>query len=275
MDYQSFVEFSKKNCHLDEAIIKYMIKYYLKVESIQEINISNYKMNDYLRKLKKIEEGYPVQYIIGDVDFYGYTFKVKPGVLIPRFETEQLVFYTKKYIDQYFSDQLMLLDIGTGTGVIGLTIKKLFPQIKVTMVDISIKALKLARINADHLNEKVTIYKSNMLDEVIKTNEKFDVIISNPPYVKTDEEIMKIVEEHEPKKALYGGERGLKYYKKILANAKKVLKDKGLIAFEIGPTQALDIIKIANHFFEGCSYEIKKDFQGRDRMFFLLYNLDD
>lgn len=275
MDYQTLLELSRKESHLDDKTIKYVLKYYLKVEPTLKMKIGQTKIDDYLRQLQKINEGYPIQYIVGNVDFYGYSFKVKPGVLIPRFETEQLVFRTKKYIDKYFSNKVSLLDIGTGTGVIGLTLKKEVPKIDVTMVDISAKALKLAKVNASHLNEDVTIYKSDMLDEVIRLNEKFDIIISNPPYLTKDEEIMEVVRRYEPSKALYGGKKGLKYYKVILANAKKVLKDRGLIAFEIGSSQTLDIIKIANKYFKDSPYEIKKDFQGRDRMFFLFYNLND
>jgi release factor glutamine methyltransferase len=114
-----------------------------------------------------------------------------------------------------------------------------------------------------------------MLEEVINRNEKYDILISNPPYLTKNEEIMDIVKNNEPSLALYGGDDGLKYYKIILANAKKILNDHAIIAFEIGASQASDIIKIAHEYFNDSPYEIKKDLEGRDRMFFLFYNLYD
>lgn len=276
MTYQELLQKSRSEYRLDEATINYMLKYYLKVNvGDNYVTVSKDKIEEYFKKLGELQEGQPIQYIVGDVDFYGYNFKVNPGVLIPRFETEELVYYTKEYINKHFKDSVSLIDVGTGSGVIGLSLKKEINNLKVTMTDISPEAIKLALNNAIRLNEDVTIYESDMLSETIKRREKYDIIISNPPYLMEDEEVMDVVKKYEPHLALYGGDGGLKYYKILLANAKSVLNDRGIVAFEIGATQAQDIKKIANQYFAGSEYEIKKDLEGRDRMFFLFYNLAD
>ncbi|MFA5407623.1 MAG: HemK family protein methyltransferase, partial [Bacilli bacterium] len=168
-----------------------------------------------------------------------------------------------------------LVDVGTGSGVIGLTLKKELPNLKVTLADISNTAIELAKENAKLLQLDAMICNSDMLTNIIKKGETFDVLISNPPYIAEEEPIMDIVKNNEPLLALYGGEKGLKYYDIILSQAKQVLNRKGLIAFEIGAGQARDICQLANKYFKGSRNEIKKDLQGRDRMFFLFYNLND
>lgn len=269
---------SKNDYQLNDDTIKYMFKYYLKLDENainDDISISDKKTNSYLKKAKALEKGMPIQYVVGNVDFYGHNFNVKPGVLIPRPETEQLVYYTLKYINQYFKDRPSVIDVGTGSGAIGLSLKKEIPNLKVTMTDISPSALRISRNNAKWLGEDVMIYKSDMLEKVIEKKEKYDVLISNPPYLTEDEEIMDIVKNNEPSIALYGGEKGLKYYEILLSSAKLIIKERALIAFEIGANQASDIIELANNHFNGSPYEIRKDLAGRDRMFFLFYNLID
>jgi release factor glutamine methyltransferase len=278
MKYKELVKKSREEYQLDNNTINYLIKNYLKLDnyaSITNVEISEDIVKGYFDKLSMLQKGLPLQYIIGNVDFYGYNYQVKGGVLIPRFETEMLVHYTKEYINKYFKGSASLVDIGTGSGAIGITLKKEIPSLEVTLTDISPIALKIATSNASNLDVDVTIYISDMLEEVINRNEKYDILISNPPYLTKNEEIMDIVKNNEPSLALYGGDDGLKYYKIILANAKKILNDHAIIAFEIGASQASDIIKIAHEYFNDSPYEIKKDLEGRDRMFFLFYNLYD
>ena len=124
------------------------------------------------------------------MDFYGYTFDVNPNVLIPRFETEQLVDNVIRYIKEYFQNGASVLDVATGSGVIGITLKKELYHLNVTLTDISKEALRVAAENAKKLNIDVKIYKSDMLDETINKEEKYDILISNPPYLTPDEEIM-------------------------------------------------------------------------------------
>ncbi|MEI3507710.1 MAG: HemK/PrmC family methyltransferase [Bacilli bacterium] len=135
------------------------------------------KLEDGIRML---EEGLPVQYIVGNVNFYGNTIKVNPDVLIPRFETELLVSKTIDYIKEYFDRDVEILDVGTGSGAIAIALKKSLDA-EVDAVDISVKALETARINATLNSVQINFFESDMLDGVI---DKYDVIISNPPYIE-------------------------------------------------------------------------------------------
>ena len=138
------------------------------------------------------------------------------------------------------------------------------------LVDISEKALEVTNKNCGNLNSKANVFQSDCLSNVEK---KYDIIISNPPYIKDDEEIEDIVKNNEPHKALYAGKDGLDCYKKILKNINKNLKEKFLIAFEIGADQAKDIESLANNYLKDIQIVIKKDLQGRDRMIFITSNL--
>ncbi|MFA5602399.1 MAG: peptide chain release factor N(5)-glutamine methyltransferase [Bacilli bacterium] len=214
----------------------------------------------------------PNQYIDGYTNFYGYDFKVNKHVLIPRFETEELVENTIIYIKKHFKNNINIVDIGTGSGIIGITLKKELPNINMTMTDISKKALKVAKYNANKLNIKANFIQGDLL--IPLKDKTFDVLISNPPYIKTNENIDPLVKNNEPHLALYGGLDGLKYYKILLKDAKKILKNKSLIALEIGADQKSDLIKLIKKYFPNSKYETKKDLQKRDRMLFVFNNID-
>ena len=139
------------------------------------------KLKDGLRRL---EQGEPVQYIVGNMDFYGFNFDIDSRVLIPRFETEELVEKTINYLKD-FNQDLSIIDLGTGSGCIAITLKKLLSSSNITAVDISKDALEVAKCNADKLDADVTFIESNMLTNVTG---KFDCIISNPPYIAYDED---------------------------------------------------------------------------------------
>lgn len=223
----------------------------------------------YLKELDAIENNKPLQYILGYTNFYGNKFIVNENVLIPRFETEELVENTLKLINKYMNHDIDIIDLGCGSGAIGLTLKDKLPNANVTLVDISDKALEVTKINSEKLKKDGEIIKSDMLDNVTK---KYDVIISNPPYIKIDEDIEDIVKENEPHLALYGGIDGLDYYKKILKNVSKNLKEKFIVAFEIGADQRDDITKLANTYLKDVKIICKKDMQERDRMLFIISN---
>lgn len=243
----------------------------LELLTMLDKEVDNDIVNTYKSKVAQVEEKKPVQYVIGNVNFYGNIFKVNKNVLIPRFETEELVDNTINYINSFFdTDNLDIIDLGTGSGCIGLTLKKNIPDSNVTLIDISKNALEVAKENADNLNLEVDLINNDMLEGIDK---KFDIIISNPPYIKLDEEIEDLVKDNEPHLALYGGVDGLEYYKKILAKAKDNVKDKYLIAFEIGDTLRDDIIKLAREYFPNSNIVAKKDIYERDRMVFIS-NLD-
>ena len=234
-----------------------------------DLFIEEEKVNLYKRAVCAVKEGTPIQYALGKVNFYGNEFIINENVLIPRFETEELVENTIKYIKKFFTEPVDIIDLGCGSGVIGLTLEKKISTNSVDLIDISEKALEVAHKNCGKLNSNAHLLKNDMLSNIEK---KYDVIISNPPYIKTGEEIEEIVKNNEPHLALYAGIDGMDCYKKILSEITKNLKEKFLIAFEIGNTQKEDIIKLVNTYLKDITIEVKKDLQQRDRMCFVFSN---
>ena len=219
--------------------------------------------------IKRLKVGEPVQYIVGDVDFYGYNFIVNKNVLIPRFETEELVSRTINYIHKYFgSNDLDIVDLGTGSGCIAITLNKEL-GCNVDAVDISPLALKVAKENNSRNMANVNFLEGNMLENITK---KYDIIISNPPYISYEEEIEEIVKNNEPHLALYAPNNGLYFYEKIIKSAVNNLKSCGLIAFEIGFTQGNEIMNIARKYFPQGKIWIEKDLQEKDRFIFIYNN---
>jgi len=270
MTVEELIVYGKSKIHSDYA--KMLLADLLNINSLELLNyldkIVDKELEEiYKEKVAQVQIKKPIQYVIGNVNFYGNIFKVNKNVLIPRFETEELVENTLYYINNYFNPVgLDIIDLGTGSGCIGITLKKKLPKTNVTLVDISDSALEVAKENAESLEADVTIIKNNMLDNL---ENKYNIIISNPPYIKTDEEIQDIVKDNEPHLALYGGVDGLDYYKQILESAKDKVKDYYLIAFEIGDTLRLDVEKLAKINFPEAKIVSKKDLQGRDRMIFI------
>lgn len=208
----------------------------------------------------------PIQYVIGKANFYGNDYIVNEHTLIPRFETEELVEKTLIYINKLFPNKnLKVIDLGTGTGCIGITIKKHLPLANVTLVDIDPNTLKITKENAKKLNVEVNIIESNYWENI---TDKFDIVISNPPYIKLNEKIETIVSKNEPKLALYAGIDGLDAYREILRNIKSHLNNPYLIAFEIGCTQKNDIENLILKVLKDVTIESYQDLQGRDRMIF-------
>lgn len=216
--------------------------------------------------LNKLNQGIPVQYIVGNVDFYGINFEVNNKVLIPRFETEELIEKTSKYIDSFFKGSISVLDIGTGSGCIAITLKKKIKDVQVDAIDISLDALEVARKNALKNEVEINFFHGNIYPN---NNEKYDVVISNPPYISKNEDIMDVVKNNEPHIALYADNDGLYYYEQIIKNASTHLNNKFMIAFEIGQNQGIEIIKIINKYISDCEIKIEKDMQGRDRFIFV------
>lgn len=235
------------------------------------------KETEYLKKyykgnitdaIKRLEEGEPVQYIVGNVDFYGYILDVNKNVLIPRRETEELVEEVIKRSKNF--DSPVIIDVGTGSGAIAIALSKEL-NCHVYASDISSDALGVAKENAEKTNSNITLYQGNMLEPYIKNDIKVDIIVSNPPYIKENEEIEDVVRNNEPSIALYAKNNGLEYYESIFKNASKILKDKYLIALEIGQTQGEDVKKIALTYLNNVKVEIKKDLSLKNRMVFV-YN---
>lgn len=230
--------------------------------------LKKYYQGDIASALERLEKGEPIQYIVGNVDFYHSNFKITKDVLIPRFETEELVDKTINYIKMYLKEPLNIVDLGTGSGCIAISIKK---EINCNMdaVDISKKALEIARMNAKENNVDINFYCGSFLEPL---NKKYDVIISNPPYISYDEEIMDVVKNNEPALALYADNNGLACYEEILKNISKYLNDKSIIAFEIGYKQGDSIKALALNYLPNARISIEKDLQGKDRFVFI-FNL--
>ena len=225
-----------------------------------------YKQN-YKKILKKIENHYPVQYLIGDVNFCGYKIYVNRGVLIPRFETEGLVEKTIKYLKKYHLEDTNVLDIGTGSGCISVALKRELPELSITALDISRSALKLASKNFKlHEIEASLIHTS-----IFKFNpiNKYGLIICNPPYVSTNEYVGPET-RFEPKEAIFARNDGLEFYNHIIKNSHKMLQRKSILAFEIGMNQAKYLKFYAKEYFPDAIIEIEKDLSNRDRYLFII-----
>lgn len=217
--------------------------------------------------IKRLNNGEPVQYIVGDVNFYGNIIKVNKNVLIPRRETEELVEKTLEKIKKLFpKENINIIDIGTGSGCIPITMKKFLPNSNITAIDISQEALNVAVENSKINKTDIKFIHSNIFDKV---SGKYHCIISNPPYIKENEEVMDIVKNNEPHTALYAPNNGLYFYEEILKEASKYLEEKFIIAFEIGETQGREICNIAKNYFPKATIILEKDLQHFDRFVFI------
>ena len=218
--------------------------------------------------IKRLELGEAVQYIVGNVDFYGYELEVNKNVLIPRRETEELVEEVIKRSKSF--NNPTIIDVGTGSGAIAISLSKLL-SMHIYASDISKKALNVARKNVIKTGANVSLLEGDMLKPYIENDIKVDILVSNPPYIKEDEEIEDIVKNNEPNIALYAKNNGLEFYESILKNASKILKNKFLIAFEIGQTQGDEVKNLAIKYLGDVIVEIKKDLSLKNRFVFV-YN---
>lgn len=218
----------------------------------------------YQKIAQKINQGLPIQYILKNTYFYGEKFYINKNVLIPRPETEYLVEETLKLIEKYYQNKkISILDIGTGSGVIAITLNKKLKNSTIIATDISKKALKVAKINQKLHKTNIKLKQTNLYQNI---NKKFDIVISNPPYIeKNSSKVENKVKNYEPSLALYGKEDGLYYYKEILKNITKILKEKHILAFEIGENQGEKIKTLIKKELSNDKVIIKKDYNGYDR----------
>jgi len=220
--------------------------------------------------LQRRHNGEPIQYIIGFRDFMGLKFNVDKRVLIPRWETELLVEYIISRV-KGFAGPLHILDLGTGSGAIAVSLAAYLPQAVVTAVDIKNDALQVAEENAKRngVENRIEFIHGDFFEplDVSRYKQLFDVIVSNPPYIPTQDinELMTEVRDHEPVAALDGGADGLDCYRRIAAGAWQYLKENGFIALEMGYDQSRSVQEI----FKAKSYhviEVRKDLSGIDRI---------
>lgn len=238
-------------------------KEYLVINSNKELD--NIKQKEYLKKLQYLKKYIPLEYITNQKEFMKINFYVDENVLVPRPDTEVTVEEVINYCNNEKNGKAKILDLCTGSGIIAISLAKCLPNCEIIATDISNKALEVAKKN--QLNNKVSNIRwihSNLFSKIY---EKFDIIVSNPPYIKKD--VINELEEEvkkEPIIALDGGEDGLKFYKEILENAKNYLNKNGAIFLEIGYDQKKEVIDIVKKYYGNVKIECKKDLQNKDRM---------
>lgn len=257
--------------NLDSIDAKVLLKFILKKDNTYIIANANKEMsrdeeNKLQESIQKIKDGFPLQYITHNQEFMGINFEINQNVLIPQPDTEILVENTiglvlgnKSLENQENSKKTtQILDLCTGSGAIAVSLKKYLPDVKIFASDISEKALEVAKKNAKNNNVEIEFIKSDMFENI---HEKFDIIVSNPPYIKS-EEIEKLSKEvqNEPKVALDGGKDGLKFYKIISREIKNYLKENGTLLMEIGYDEANEVMKL----FENST--CIKDYANNDRV---------
>ena len=232
----------------------------------------------YFDLIARRAERIPLQHITGTQEFMGHTFKVSPDVLIPRQDTETLVEEAARTIQNTPKEKLTfmeklrgvkeweVLDLCCGSGAIGISLAKICSNIKVTASDISSAAIKVATENADNLRAKIKFVEGDMFAP--HAGKKFDMIVSNPPYIRTA--MISILQEevktHEPLGALDGGRDGLEFYKIIVAQAADYLKPGGFLMLEIGHDQGEDLRKMLKDDGRYTPAEVIKDLPGKDRV---------
>ncbi len=222
------------------------------------------KLRDHLTQINK---GEPIQYVIKKEFFYNYILKVTEDVLIPRPETEELVFNIINF--EKTNKKLKILEIGTGSGCIAITLKKNLITPSVTSLDISKKAIEIAKENASLLKIDINFLCKDFFH--FSTKEKFDVIVSNPPYIplKDKKFVDSVVYKNEPHKALFVEDDPLIFYKKILSFSTNCLNKKGRVYFEINDIYKDDMKKYLDLFYSNIKYEFVKDMQNKYRFLFL------
>ena len=226
--------------------------------------------------IKRYMDGEPIQYIKGKETFFSRDFIVNEDVLIPRYETEELVENILYKIDDYFEDyeSIDLCDVGTGSGAIAISLALEESKLNVVATDISKEALEVARLNAQELGANIEFYQGDMLEPLIDREMKVDIFVSNPPYIPVEQDIESVVKDNEPHVALFGGNDGLYFYRKIFSKVQSVIKDRALLAFEMGFDQRELMCQAVEHYFPNIPYEIIKDINGNDRMLFIYYHLN-
>ena len=255
----------------EESLARFLLMYILDENSQQFTNniseqLSKEKEELYFSLIDKhIEKNVPLSHLAGFEYFYDRKFKVTKDVLSPRMETEELIYKVIEYIKSINKNNIKILDLCTGSGIIGITLRKELESksLKVVASDISEEALKVAKENAIMNEAEVKFIQSDIFENI---NEKFDIIVSNPPYIAYNDKITMEdnVLNYDPHLALFAEEDGMYFYREIVENAKEYLEEDGIVFFEIGYDQREKILKLANE--NKFKAEVYKDINGRDRM---------
>ncbi|WP_314090315.1 peptide chain release factor N(5)-glutamine methyltransferase [Gemella haemolysans] len=259
----------------EESLARFLLMYILD-ESPQLFSnslseqISKENEEKYFSLIEKhIKEDVPLSHLVGFEYFYDRKYKVTKDVLSPRMETEELIYKVIEYINASNKNKFKILDLCTGSGIIAITLKKELEQVSVDVIasDISKEAIEVAKENSQSHDATIKFIKSDIFNNI---DDKFDIIVSNPPYIDRKDEVtmQDNVLKYDPHLALFAEEEGMYFYRKIIEQANNYLNENGVIFFEIGYDQKDKIIKLAD--MNGYSAEVYKDINGRDRMAFLV-----
>lgn len=259
----------------EESLARFLLMYILD-ESPQLFSnslseqISKENEDKYFSLIEKhIKEDVPLSHLVGFEYFYDRKYKVTKDVLSPRMETEELIYKVIEYVKASNKNKFKILDLCTGSGIIAITLKKELDQVSVNVIasDISEEAIEVAKENAQSHNATIKFIKSDIFNNI---DDKFDIIVSNPPYIDRKDEVtmQDNVLKYDPHLALFAEEEGMYFYRKIIEQAKDYLNENGVMFFEIGYDQKDKIIKLAD--MNGYSAEVYRDINGRDRMAFLV-----
>jgi protein-(glutamine-N5) methyltransferase, release factor-specific len=261
----------------EESLAKFLLMYMLDETSEQFSNklseeLSVEQENRYFDLINKnINEDTPLSHLVGFDYFYDRKFKVTRDVLSPRIETEELIYKVLEYIKKSKKDSFKILDLCTGSGIIAITLKKEIVEkyTEIVASDISEKALSIAIENANNNNANITFIKSDLFDNI---SGKFDLIISNPPYISYKDKITikDNVLKYDPHLALFAEEDGIYFYRKIIENAVHYLSKDGVIFFEIGYDQKEKIFELGKN--NNFITTVYKDINDRDRIAKLIYD---
>lgn len=269
---RAFSLLEEKN--LDSGSVRLLLQYItgyphaLLLASMQE-ELTEVQSKQFWLKVDELLEGKPIQYVLGYESFYGRIFQVNDNVLIPRPETEELIYTAlekKKTLFQHH--ELKFADIGTGSGAIGITMKLESPELHVTATDISKEALQVAKENAAHLEAEIDFRQGDLAAPL--AGEKWDIVLSNPPYIARSEasEMTTTVLAHEPHLALFAEEDGLECYRKLAAQLPEMMNCPALIGLEIGYLQGQAVANLFQQAFPKATVQVVQDINGKDRMIF-------
>ncbi len=279
--YRQTLKKAVDQCH--QAGINEMLARRLMLELTDQHQLNLYLIDDeeidervlleFQAGLHRLFNHEPLAHILGYEWFFGRKFSVSKDVLVPREETEELIGYILSDIDDLFGQgELTCADVGTGSGALAITLKAEEPRCTVWASDISEDALAVAGKNAKQLETEVNFVLGDMAQPLIDRHIKLDICISNPPYIKKEETVEKSVVDYEPHVALFGGSDGLDLYRKLLDQAPSIMKERSMMAFEMGFDQQILLHREVVSRFPDARVEFKKDINGKDRMCFVYFN---
>jgi|SRR5690625_386090 len=263
----------QNNC--EPKIAEILLRHYLQMEQAQffanmQAIVEPKVLKKFCQSVKQhVQTGVPVQHILGYEYFYNRKYFVNEHVLIPRPETEEVVKLAIEKIKQLPKGrQLSIVDLGTGSGIIAITLALEFPEATIYATDISEKALEIAQKNADQHNVEIHFMLGDFAAPLIEKQLQVQFIVSNPPYIDdtTKQTLARTVKDYDPEIALFAKNSGLAAYEKIIKQAKSLLAPKGVLVFEIGYDQGQSVSRLMNQYYPMSQVKVHKDINGQDRV---------